>query len=237
MAARADATPGSAATRTARAAAGLPLFGETATAALSGITCFTVEADVADVAFPAGRVFDEAGAAAGRGMVRAGGVRRAGELGAGRARGRAALFGAWSMSSVSLSSGATGSSAAGFGFFRGGADWAETRFMARGCFALRSEAADAAEGGAGFTGATLWDSRDTPGRNGGLPSDAIVLRETRLSKRWCGAGFVGIEGRQSPEEATADAVITRRRRERDPFPPCSSGEPSSEGKREEARIR
>ena len=64
-----------------------------------------------------------------------------------------------------------------------------------------------------------------------------MVRQTRLLKRWFAAGFGRAGGRQSPEEATADAVITRRRRERDPFPPCSSGEPSSEGKREEARIR
>ncbi len=141
------------------------------------------------------------------------------------------------MSSLSFSSGASLSTAADFGVFRGRADGAELCFIGRGCFALRSRAADAAEDGAGLVDAPLWNSRDAPGRDRGLPSDAIVVRETRLSNRWYGAWLFRVEGRQSPEEATADAVIARRRRQRDPFPPCSSGEPSSEGKREEARIR
>ncbi len=102
------------------------------------------------------------------------------------------------MSSLSSSSGASLSTAADFGVFRGRADGAELRFIGRGCFALRFGAADAAEGGAGLVDAPLWNPRDTPGRDGGLPSDAIVVRETRLSNRWYGAGLVRVEGCQSP---------------------------------------
>ena len=114
---------------------------------------------------------------------------------------------------------------------------AELRFIGRGCFALRSGAADAAEGGAELVDAPLWNSRDTPGRDGGLSSDAIVVRETRLSNRWYGAGLFRVEGCQSPWEPTADAVIARSGRQRDPFSSCGGGEATSEGEREKTRIR